>query len=79
VALVYTEQPDGTLSALEDDVLIVVRPQTDTSYAYEVWLGDEEPAYQGQAPTLAEAKTRVCAWLSEALSVDAGETWDCGC
>ena len=26
MALVYTEQPDGTLSALEDDVLIVLQP-----------------------------------------------------
>ncbi len=70
MAFVYTGQPDGTLSALEDDVLIVVGPQSDTSYAYEVWLGDEEPAYQGQAPTLNEAKTRVRAWLSEAHSAD---------
>ncbi len=70
MAFVYTEQSDGTLSALEDDVLIVMRPQTDTLCAYEVWLGDEEPAYQGQAPTLAEAKARVRAWLSEALSAD---------
>ena len=70
MALVYTQQPDGTLSALEDDVLVKVWPQSETSYAYEVWLGDEEPAYQGRASTLDEAKTRVRAWLSEALSAD---------
>ena len=68
MALVYTEQADGTLSALEDDVLVTVRPLSDVLYAYEVWLGDEVPAYQGEARTPDEAKSRVEAWLGEALS-----------
>ena len=40
------------------------------TYAYEVWLGDEAPSYQGEAATLDGAKTRVRAWLDEALATD---------
>lgn len=70
MALMYTEQPDGTLTALEDDVLVVLRPLSINSHAYEVWLGDEAPLHQGEASSLDGAKARVRAWLDEALAPD---------
>ena len=53
---------------LVDDVLITLRPLGGTSYAYEVWIDDEVPAYRGKAAGLEAAKFRVQDWLSEALS-----------
>ena len=67
MAAVYTEQLDGTLLGLEDDILITLRPLTGDRHGYEVWLDDEIPAYQGEAERLEEAKARVSAWLLEAL------------
>ena len=67
MAAVYTEQLDGTLLGLEDDILIILRPLTGDRHGYKVWLDDEIPAYQGQAGKLEEAKARVSAWLLEAL------------
>ena len=70
MAIAYTEQPDGTLLGLEDDILITLRPLTGSRYSYEVWLDDEVPAYGGEAEGLDEAKARVSAWRLEALSAE---------
>lgn len=68
VAISYTEQPDGSLMGLVDDILITLRPLGGTSYAYEVWIDDEVPAYRGEAVGLEVAKERVQAWLNEVLA-----------
>lgn len=68
MAISYTEQPDGSLMGLVDDILIMLRPLGGTSYAYEVWIDDEVPAYRGEAAGLEAAKFRVQDWLGEALS-----------
>ena len=68
MAISYTEQPDGSLMGVEDDVLITLRPLGGNSYAYEVWIDDEVPAYRGEANGLEVAKARVQAWLDEALA-----------
>lgn len=49
MAISYTEQPDGSLLGVEDDVLITLRPLGGNNYAYEVWIDDEVPAYRGEA------------------------------
>lgn len=66
----YTEQPDGSLLGLEDDILITLRALGGNRYAYEVWVDDEvpAPAYRGEASGLEAAKVRVQAWLDEALA-----------
>ena len=64
----YTEQPDGSLMGLVDDVLITLRPLEGNRYAYEVWIDDEVPAHRGEATGLEAAKSRVQDWLGEALS-----------
>lgn len=68
MAISYNEQPDGSLMGVEDDVLITLRPLGGNSYAYEVWIDDEVPAYRGEANGLEVAKSRVQDWLNEALS-----------
>ncbi len=68
MAISYSEQPDGSLLGVEDDVLITLRPLGGNSYAYDVWIDDEVPAYKGEAVGLEEAKTRVQVWLDEALA-----------
>ena len=68
MALVYFEQPDGSVSALEDDLLVVLWPRSEVEYALEVWLGEEVPAYKSVAATLEKAKEKVHIWLSEALT-----------
>ena len=68
VAVSYSEQPDGSLLGVEDDVLITLRPLGGNSYAYEVWIDDEVPAYRGEAVGLEVAKERVQAWLDETLA-----------
>lgn len=68
MAISYTEQPDGSLMGVEDDVLTTLRPLGGNSYAYEVWIDDEVPAYRGEANGLEVAKSRVQDWLNEALS-----------
>ena len=70
MALVYCDQPDRKLTALEDDLLVVLRPLEGVHYACEIWLGDEEPAYESRATTLAEAKLKVKRWLAEALTYE---------
>lgn len=64
----YTEQPDGSLMSLVDDILITLRALGGNRYAYEVWLDDEVPAYRGEAAGLEAAKARVQAWLDETLA-----------
>ena len=64
----YTEQPDGSLLGREDDILITLRPLVGISFAYEVWIDDEVPAYRGEVAGLEAAKFRVQDWLGEALS-----------
>lgn len=68
MAISYTEQPDGSLMDLEDDVLITLRPLGGNRYAYEVWIDDEVPAHRGEAGGLEAAKSKVQDWLGEALS-----------
>ena len=68
MAILYTEQPDGSLMGFEDDVLITLRPLGGNNYAYEVWIDDEVPVYRGEANGLEVAKSRVQNWLNEALS-----------
>ena len=68
MAVSYSEQPDGSLLGVEDDVLITLRPLGGNSYAYEVWIDDEVPAYRGEAVGLEVAKERVQAWLDETLA-----------
>ncbi len=64
----YTEQPDGSLMGLVDDILITLRPLGGNRYAFEVWIDDEIPAYRGEASGLEATKARVQAWLDEALA-----------
>jgi hypothetical protein len=68
VTISYTEQPDGSLMGLEDDVLVTLRPLGGNRYAFEVWIDDEVPAHRGEADGLEVAKARVQAWLDEALA-----------
>ena len=68
MALVYCDHPDGTLTALEDDILVSIWRVGETSYACEIWLGDEVPAYANTALTVSKAKEKVDRWLTEALS-----------
>ena len=68
MALVYSELPDGSLTAIEDEVLVVVRFLSEIDYVCEVWLGDEVPAYSSTAQTIDVLKMRVQRWLAEALS-----------
>ena len=68
MAIFYTRQEGGTYLGLEDDILITLRPLAGDRYACEISLGEEVPAYQGEAAELDEAKARVQAWLCEALA-----------
>jgi hypothetical protein len=68
VTISYTEQPDGSLMSLVDDILITLRALGGNRYAYEVWLDDEVPTYRGEAAGLEAAKARVQAWLDETLA-----------
>ncbi|CAA9256458.1 MAG: hypothetical protein AVDCRST_MAG93-1997 [uncultured Chloroflexia bacterium] len=68
MAVSYSERPDGSLLGVKDDVLITLRPLGGNRYAYEVWIDDEVPAYQGEAVGQDEAKAQVQAWLDEALA-----------
>jgi hypothetical protein len=68
VVISYSEQSDGSLMSLVDDILITLRPLGGNRYAYEVWIDDEVPAYRGEAEGLEVAKSRVQDWLNEALS-----------
>lgn len=52
MSFVYCDQPDGSVTAIEDDVLVVVWPRSDVKYACEVWLREEVLAYSSVATTL---------------------------
>lgn len=68
MAISYSEQPDGSLLGVEDDVLITLRPLRGNNNAYEVWIDDEVPAYKGEVVGFEVAKSRVHAWFDEALA-----------
>lgn len=68
MAIFYTRQEGGTYLGFEDDIFITPRPLAGDLDTCEVWLGEEVPAYQGEAAGLAAAKARVQAWLDEALA-----------
>lgn len=48
------------------DVLVVICPVKGDRYRYEVWLGEELPALDGEADSLDAAKRKVQTWLEGA-------------